>query len=184
VMFFAQMVMYETVDGDPNPVLTNHFYLVINRDLLQNNDFGMLSGPPTIAEVRLFLRDSGNAESYLLDNFKFDDAEIALAIMLPVQYWNEIPPPVNRFNTMNFPFRYHWLHAISGHLMNMVAEHQRANHLEYSAGGVSVNDKNKELNYSQIAHLRLEEYKQFVRAKKIEINIRSGYGSFGYTYRR
>lgn len=181
-MYFAEMVMYDASGGEPVPVFSNHFYIVINRDLLQRN-FHTLSGPPTVAEIRLHLRDSGSAESYLLDNFRFSDEEIAACIYLPVQYWNEIPPPVAYFDTNTFPYRYHWLLAITGHLMGIVAEQQRANNLQYSAGGVTVNDQSKEANYTQESVRRLEEYKKFVQRKKIEINMSMCFGSFGSSYR-
>jgi len=182
-MYYAEMVMYDATSGTPVPVFSNHFYMLIMRDLLQSN-FHVLAGPPTIPEIRLHLRDSGSAESYLLDNLRFSDEEIAACIYLPVQYWNEMPPPVAFFDTTNFPYRYHWLLGITGHLLGLAAEQHRANNLQYSAGGVTVNDQDKGDSYAKASFLRLTEYKQFVQRKKVEINMSMCYGSFGSAYGR
>lgn len=170
--------------GDTTVVFSNKLYVIVGRNLW-NNRMNCVSpaGPPSIAEVRLHLRDSSADESYLLDNVAFSDEEIAQATYLPVQYWNEIPPPIGLFNTNSFPYRYHWLMAITGYLFLTVAEQQRRNNLAYSAGGVQINDQNREPNYEQAADRRLKEWREFVKRKKAEINLSNAFGGVGSDYR-
>jgi hypothetical protein len=177
-IYYAEVAIV-TDEEEPSVILANPFTLIIER-----STFGVQTqnGPPSIAEIRLHLRDSAPAESYLLDNLMFDDAEIALAITRPVMYWNEIPPPIGQFNTQNFPFRYHWLEGICANLFMMVAEQYRRNQLDYSAAGVSVNDQNKEMNYERAGQARWQAYREWVRAKKAEINLEGGYGEVGSLY--
>ena len=153
---------------------SNTFYLTIDPGLFT----GELFGPPTIAEVRLSLRDSGPAESLLLNNLAFSDEEIAMAIARPVQLWNELPPNLRkyRYNTTTFPFRYHWLEAIAGTLFLLAAEYNRRNNLTYSAANVSVNDLDKEPQYEAAGQRRLQMFREFVRAKKSELNLNQLYG--------
>jgi len=166
----------------PCVVFSNTFYLIINRSTFTNvNSPG---GPPSIAEVRLHLRDSSPNESYLLERLMFDDAEIALAISRPVQYWNEVPPPLNAvYTTQNFPFRYHWLEGICANLFFMVAEQFRRNSLEYSAAGMSINDQNKEASYERAGQARWQAYREWVRATKAAINLESCYGTVTSNYK-
>lgn len=186
-IYYAEMALINTPAEEANlpcVVFSNTFYLIINRstfDAATDNHYG---GPPSIAEVRLHLRDSAPGESYLLENLMFDDAEIALAIARPVQYWNEIPPPLGRsYNTQNFPFRYHWLEGICANLFLMVAEQFRRNQLSYSAGGVAVDDQNKEANYDRAGQTRWQAYREWVRATKASINLEGCYGEVSSNYK-
>ena len=166
----------------PCVVFSNTFSLIITRSTFDN--LGQSGGPPSMAEIRLHLRDSSPAESFLLDTLMFDDAEIALAIARPVMYWNEIPPPIDAvYNTQSFPFRYHWLEGIAANLFLMVAEQFRRNQLDYSAGGVAVNDQNKEASYERAGQTRWQAYRDWVRATKASINLESCYGEVSSTYK-
>jgi hypothetical protein len=154
--------------------------------ILERGQFGArdhVGGPPTIQEIRLHLRDSAPGESLLLDNIRFDDAEIALAITRPVQYWNEQPPDLGvRTTTQNFPFRYYWLEAICANLFWMLEEQYRANNLAYSAAGVQVNDQDKEPNYARAAERRHANWVDFVKRKKAALNLEAAYGGIGSPY--
>ena len=191
-VYFGEFAMIECdADVSNNPtcdttvVFSNKLYVLIGRNLWNNrmNCEGP-AGPPSISEIRLHLRDTQADESYLLDNVAFSDEEIAQAVYLPVQYWNEIPPPIGTHTTNSFPYRYHWLMAIAGYLFLTVAEQQRRNNLSYSAGGVQVNDQNREPNYEQAAQRRLDEWRAFVVRKKAEINLSNAWGSVGSSYGR
>jgi len=100
-----------------------------------------------------------------------------------VMYWNEVPPPLSpAYTTANFPYRYHWLIAITGYLFMIAAEQNRANNLQYTAGGTAVNDQNKEMPYEAAADRRLTEWRSFVQAKKASLNIALGFGNLGSGY--
>ena len=177
-VYFAMAEVLDGTSEEPRVLFSNTFFLVINRGLSGYDR----KGPPTIAEIRLQLRDSSPLENFLLDNLKFDDAEIAMAISRPIEYWNEIPPPTRKFTTQNFPHRFHWLEAIIGQLYMLVAEHQRANNLQYQAGGISVDDMNKELNYERAAQLRWQAWTKFAKERKVSDNWNKCWGGMGSPY--
>lgn len=143
-------------------------------------------GPPTIEEIRLSLRDSSPIDNPLLDNVEFDAAEIAQAVVRPLQFWNEASPPLRpEQTTKTFPFRELWLRGIQAYLFEIAANHYRRNHLAYAAGGVSIEDKNKEQAYSMMGMSMLEDFRNAVRLKKLEINttLFSGHVSSQYGHR-
>lgn len=184
-VYYGEMALIDSAaaaSGSPCIVFSNTFSVIINRSTFGPQ--GQRGGPPSIAEIRLHLRDSSPAESYLLEHVMFDDAEIALAITRPVMYWNEVPPPLDAtYNTQNFPFRYHWLEGICANLFFMVAEQYRRNQLAYSAAGMSVDDQNKEASYERAGQARWQAYREWVRATKASINLESCYGEVTSNYK-
>lgn len=184
-VYYGEMALIDIAAenaNDPCVVFSNTFSVIINRSTFGPQ--GQQGGPPSIAEIRLHLRDSSPAESYLLEHVMFDDAEIALAITRPVMYWNEIPPPLDTtYSTQNFPFRYHWLEGICANLFMMVAEQYRRNQLSYSAAGMSVDDQNKEASYERAGQARWQAYREWVRATKASINLESCYGEVTSNYK-
>jgi hypothetical protein len=177
-VYYAEVA---TMDDNGLIVYTNLFYVVIERGLFGVSNW--TGGPPLVAELKLHLRDSAPEESLLLDNIRFDDAEIALATSRPVEYWNEIPPPLGkRMTTQNFPFRFHWMDGIVANLFWMLEEQYRANNLTYSAAGVQVNDQDKEPNYARAAERRWANYVEFVKRKKASINMENAFGGIGSSY--
>jgi hypothetical protein len=140
-------------------------------------------GPPTLEEIRLALRDNSAADNLLLDDVEFDAAEIAQAVIRPINYWNEIPPPIRPIQTTKtFPFKEIWMLGIQSYLLETAAHHYRRNHLTYQAGGVAVDDKNKEQTYAAKANEMRVRFQELARAKKIEINISLFSGSIGSAY--
>lgn len=170
---------FRVLNSDGSIATSNAFLLTVERSL-----FGaQLSGPPSFAEIRLFMRDSAPAENRLLDEVSFDDAELAAAINMPVLYWNEALPPVAPMTTQSFPFRYNWIQATIGQLLLISTEWYRKNRLAYSAGGTTVDDMDKAQLCEQAGLRRWQEYKDWVKQKKIQINIESGFGTLGSPYR-
>lgn len=184
-IYYGEMSLVSTLaeeQAQPCVVFANTFSVVIARSL--SGPVGEIGGPPSIAEVRLHLRDSSPNESFLLDNLMFDDAEIALAITRPVMYWNEVPPPLDLvYTTQTFPFRYHWLEGIVANLFFMVAEQYRRNDFQYAAAGMQINDQNKAQAYDQAGQARWDAYREWVRATKASINLESCYGEVTSNYK-
>jgi hypothetical protein len=140
-------------------------------------------GPPTIQEIRLGLRDNASADNVLIDDVEFDAAEISQAVLRPIQYWNEIPPPIRPIQTTKtFPFREMWMLGIQAYLLEIASHNYRRNQLSYSAGGVSVDDKNKEQPYAAASARLIQRFQEMCRAKKVEINISLFSGSLGSPY--
>lgn len=151
------------------------FYFNVTPSLASNTP----NGPLAMYEVRLAIRDVSPEMNFLLDTVEFKEEEISWAMRRPIDYWNEIPPPVTIFSPITFPFRYHWLNATIGELLKMAAVWMRRNDLDYAAAGLQVQDTKKWPDYMKIGEELVKEYKEFVRAKKIEINIDGAYASLG-----
>jgi len=159
---------------------SNVFYILVEPSLFLNSPY---PGPPSMAAIRLHMRDSSPAENRLTDNYAWTDSEIVAAIQRPVEYWNEIPPPIGIIHTtQTFPYRFHWMEAISGLLMLQMVGSGMRNSFGYSAGGIQIEDSNKWQAYEEYGQRRWQTFQEFVRSKKVEINIGMGWGSFGSPY--
>jgi hypothetical protein len=151
------------------------FYFSVEPNLAAYNP----SGPLTLAEIRLAVRDTCPEINFLIDTVEYKDEEIAWAMRRPIDYWNETPPNLGFHTPMDFPYRYHWLDATIGELLRMAAVWLNRNDLDYSAAGLTVNDTKDWSEYMKMAEQRSMEWKSFVKAKKLEINIEGGFGSLG-----
>ena len=140
-------------------------------------------GPPTIRELRLTIRDNAPNENTLLDDVEFSDMEVGYAFLRPVREFFEFPPPLNiSFTTKDFPFKEHWIKATQGYLYSMAEAWYRRNRLGTSAGGITIDDRNKEREYLRASQLMLEEWRLFLKLKKVEINAAAFTGSVNSTY--
>lgn len=151
-------------------IFSNTFWLIVNRGQFAAQTIN--NGPPTMAEIRLQMRDNDPADNLWLGTTEWDTAEIAACIALPIMYFNESQPPINQqFSTSNFPFRWHYLEAIIGHLYRIAALSYVRTHLSYQQqGGLQVDDRNKAPEYDKIAEQRLSNWKDFVLRKKVMYN--------------
>jgi hypothetical protein len=172
-------------DGADNLMFTNQLFIWVNSGLFSTSTY---NGPPTLDEIRLFIRDNAPEENLLLDDFEFDLAEICQAAANAVRYWNEASPDVGLyFTTVTYCARHKWLQAIGAHMLIVAAHRFRRNHMPYQAGGVAVDDQNKFQLYDQAGTLLMQEYKEWVKLKKVAINCfaaistsGSPYGSYAY----
>lgn len=140
-------------------------------------------GPITIPEIRMALMDF-ECSNTLLDDVEFSDAEIMFAIRRPIDRWNETTPNLICYTPATFPWREFWMIATVGYLMRAAAHKYRRNHLTYQAAGMSVSDMDKFNEYEKVAALRIEEYDNWMKNKKIEINVAQGFGTLGSAYGR
>ncbi len=155
------------------------FYFEVTPNLAQYNP----SGPITIFEVRMAMRDISPESNFLLDATEFSNEEIAWAIQRPIDYWNEALPPVCPYTPQNFPFRHNWLNATCAELLKMCALWLRRNDLDYSAAGLSIADTKKWPEYYKISLQMQEDWKKWVQNKKISINIAGGFATVtGWVY--
>lgn len=167
------------VAADDAVYVTNTFYLTVVRTLAGTT---RRVGPPTPAELRLYLRDSAPEESYLLDHIAWDTAELAEAVAACVEYWNESLPPTRTYTTSNFPYRQHWIDGIIAILFRAAAGWYHRNDLQYSAAGVNVADMRKATWYNTEGLRRWQEFTTWVQQKKMAENIRAGFGGIGSPY--
>jgi hypothetical protein len=169
-------------DDQGNIQVVDEGLLSVERGLFVNVDTtSQLGGPITIGEVRLHMRDTVT-ENDLWDDFEFSDAEIIHAMSLPIMQWNETTPAVGNFDAQTFPWRYNWLQATVGNLLKIAAHWYRRNKLKANHGGVSVDDKNKDVDYLQVSRMLEADWKEWMMNKKKEINIARASGTVISTY--
>lgn len=136
----------------------------------------------TIAEIRLMMRDVCGEQNVLLGDLEYDDSQIVACLRLPIDEFNEKYQPKTAFSTRTFPYRFHWMRAVCGYLLEIAGRGYARDHLPYSAGGVSVDDKNKAGPYMSMAQSLLLEWRTFIKERKVEMNIESSYGTLGSYY--
>ena len=140
--------------------------------------------PITIAEIRLWSRDTSPEVNDLLDEVEYSDNEIAAAIRRGVDLWNSTTPMLNQhtYTPTTFPwkFRSQWIDVTIGFLKNMAADWYERNHLQYQAGGVTIDDRNKWQSYRKDGQFRLQQYKDWLKDVKVQLNMMGGWGRTGY----
>jgi hypothetical protein len=166
-------------DADGAIIMSNAFWLIAERSLFGDQTY---RGPPTLAEVRLHLRDAPEGNR-LLDEYEFDPAEIAAAITRCVDWFNEVEPPLQqRYTTITFPFRYHWMEGIVAELFTTAAHYYRRNKFNYSAGGIQVSSIDKEMEYMKAADYHRERWETWARKAKVRANMDDGFFTLGSAY--
>lgn len=131
----------------------------------------------TDVDVRVWLRDNDPDANVLLDDFEFSPEEIRSAMTHTVDYWNETPPNVGRYDYNRFPYRYALLRGTAANLLFMAAHRFRRNQLSYSAGGMTIDDQNKYQQYDAAGGRLWSDYTQWVLATKKSINVDLGWGT-------
>lgn len=180
------LVNVGVLDADAVPQMVDATIMSVEKSLWAADPQVVLkqAGPPSLLEIRTLMVDRDPADNSLLDRVEFSTEQVLEAIVQPVQYFNEQPPPLTKFTTRDFPFQAAWQDAIIGNLLVMAAHNFRRNQLPYSAGGVSVDDKNKEGPYLAYGNQLLQSYKDFVLHKKVEINVKGFMGNIGSPFNR
>jgi len=166
------------LDGDDVQVATDYWLEIAPVVGYRSN------GPLTLAELRLELRDLCPEMNELLGDFEYSDDELAHCIFRPIDEFNCAYQPVTRYTPNTFPreYRYAWLEAAAGYALRMAATLYAREQLAYSAGGLSIDDKNKLREYTQMSRDRLAEWKSFTIHTKTKINNARGWGSLGSGY--
>lgn len=126
-------------------------------------------------DVRAFLRDNVPELNLLIKDYEFGSGEISKAMNAAINYWNEIPPSVLFYTLKDFPYHYHFLMATCGQLLMSAAHRYRRNELKYSAGGIAIDDQNKSQQYHDAGMSLWNQYREFVRTKKVERNMNNGW---------
>jgi hypothetical protein len=176
----AVLTLKQQLVRDVCIVLNNVLYVSIEKGLLGNTCNSV--GPPSLAEVRLELRDFPEVNR-LLDEYEFDAAEVLLAATRCVEYFNEVPPELDqRYDTSSFPSRYHWMEGTIYHLLRIAIAWYDRNKLAYSAGGVQVDDLNRSEAYLRHLQMRQQKWEEWVKRTKNRLNAESGFLSLGSDY--
>lgn len=165
-----------------NLLFSNSMYLFVEPSLFGTTAKANLIYPmPSIQEMRIRLRDNAPEENRLIDEYEFDIAELCDALIRCVRYWNYSQPPINIFfNSTNFPF--YLPNGYSAPLLEIAARRYMRNHLPYQAGGISVDDQNKFQQYLNVSQALWQDYTQFIKTKKVQINCEGAMQSWPSSY--
>ena len=130
----------------------------------------------TEQDIRIFCMDRKELNP-LLRGVRWSSEDIDQAIQRVVDYFNETPPYSISFVISNFPYRYSLLLGVAGHLLRSASINEASNQLNYSADGVTVQDKDKAEIFMRIGNAYWEEFKDKVNTIKITANISNAFGS-------
>ena len=126
----------------------------------------MATGIITEKSLRVFLMDKPELNP-LLGGLRWSPEDIEEACINVIAYFNESTPATGRAYTVeNFPFRYCLTVGVAGYLLKSASINEAVNELEYSAAGVSVQDKNKAPIFNQLGSAFWDEYKEIARGIK------------------
>jgi hypothetical protein len=181
-VYMAEIGVFDSSD---RMLFTNECYI-----LVESSSWGDVTklGPPRLQDVRMSLRDSDFLENELIDNLDFDLAEMCYAMTRVVNYWNDQPPPIltANFTTNNFPFRDIWIDGIRVFLFQLAEEHYRRNFFTHSAGGTSVDDKNRFREYNAAMKDAFDSFRKKLIHQKVQLNARNAFGTLrsGYSVYR
>jgi hypothetical protein len=160
------------INKESRPAVSQRAYLVVERSLLL--DPPTLGGPPLIRDVQRALADI--PEKNETGEAEFTAEDLLLALLRPIRNWNETPPDLGPLSSRRFPWTEFWLKGAAGYLLRSAAAHYRRNRFPTNAGGLVVDDKDKENPYMQASQVYLAEWNEFLLRKKTEINISQVWG--------
>lgn len=175
-LWYAEFLTYE----DDKLVGNYRSYLCIRKGMTGSTD-----GPYTITalDVRLAVMDTSPEANQLLDDLEFSDMMIYHAVERAINEWNETPPDLeHRFDATTFPWTEHLIKGAVGYLMQEVAYRYNRNRMQYSAAGLTLDTSDKGPTYIAMAQAARVEWKNFVAAKKTELNMQECFGTFSLPY--
>lgn len=172
-IWYASIALY---DAEDDLIAEHPMFLEVRKSLSHTIEHNT---PITIAEIRLMNRDLDPDANELLLTYEFDDTEIAFAIMRPIDEWNEALPPVRTYTAATFPYREHWRKATIGYLMRTAGRKYLRDDLQYSAGGLSINDKRKWDAYHKMGADLINEWREWMLKEKVRLNSLQCYRGMG-----
>lgn len=132
---------------------------------------------PAVEDVRRKL-DDFLGKNDLMAQVEYSADDIVNAMILPVRIFNEMPPRLARFrfSLMDFPFYEYWVLGTAAELLRLSVIHYVRNKLISSHGGLQGDEKCRDREYMQLAEMYKEEFRQWARFKKHELNYSQGQG--------
>ena len=131
----------------------------------------------TDLDVRIWLRDNDPEANKLLDDFEFTPEEIRTAMTLTVDYWNDQPPYIRSYDYDKFPYRSQLLTGTAANLLFMAAHKFRRDSLQYSAGGLTIQDQEKYQQYDTAGGSLWGQYQDWVTRNKRALNAEQGFAT-------
>jgi hypothetical protein len=132
---------------------------------------------PTLEDIRRKL-DDFVGKNDLTNEVEYSADDIMYAMVSPVRWFNEEGVHLRRFtfNVSNFPFYENWVTGTAAELLQRAISHLIRNKLQVTHGNITGDEKNRDREYTQMAAAYIDEYKQWARAKKNNLNYSMGQG--------
>ena len=131
----------------------------------------------TDLDVRIWLRDNDPEANKLLDDYEFSPEEIRTAMTLTVDHWNDQPPYIKSYDYDKFPYRSKLLQGTAANLLFMAAHRFRRDSLQYSAGGLTIQDQEKYQQYDNAGNGLWQQYHEWVMWNKRSLNAEQGFAT-------
>ena len=131
----------------------------------------------TDLDVRIWLRDNDPEANKLLDDYEFSPEEIRTAMTLTVDHWNDQPPYIRSYDYDKFPYRSKLLQGTAANLLFMAAHRFRRDSLQYSAGGLTIQDQEKYQQYDTAGNGLWQQYHEWVTWNKRSLNAEQGFAT-------
>lgn len=131
----------------------------------------------TDLDVRIWLRDNDPEANKLLDDYEFSPEEIRTAMTLTVDHWNDQPPYIRSYDYDKFPYRSKLLQGTAANLLFMAAHRFRRDSLQYSAGGLTIQDQEKYQQYDNAGNGLWQQYHEWVMWNKRSLNAEQGFAT-------
>ena len=132
---------------------------------------------PAVEDIRRKL-DDFLGKNDLMAQVEYSADDIVNAMILPVRMFNETPPRLARFqfSLMTFPYYEYWVLGTAAELLRLSVVHYVRNKLLSAHGGLQGDEKNRDREYLQLAQMYKDEFRQWARFKKHELNFSAGQG--------
>lgn len=144
---------------------------------VENSLYASTDNKLTISRLRQEIKDR-EGDNFLLESIEFTDADLAEAIISPVDYWNSAPPELSSANytPTSFPNKYYrvWRDAAVGYLYRTAANKLMRNSI-LPVNGVNTNAHERASQYLQISEQRIKEYQKWTQNTKYSLNVRSAW---------
>lgn len=136
----------------------------------------------TVDIVRTYLRDSEGLNTLLCGKVESQDYDIELGVKMALSFFNSMTPYTS-YTLKNFPsnaFGFLINDSVIEVLISAGILHSR-NNLQYSSGGVTVNDHSQGGAYQGMAQVlsQLRQTRASEKQYKLQSNIESCYGGSG-----
>lgn len=160
-------------------VYVNRCLLIVEPSLFGGSPRSVGIAP--VDDVRVAMRDHPVLNRLILE-YEHDLGDIAEAYVRAIGEFNSTPPPVGSYNTQNFPWPYQLVRGTIGLLLESAAFHFRRSRLKHQAGGLEIDDLNREREYLGASQSFRQEWRQFVIQTRTQMNIADMFGSSASPY--
>jgi hypothetical protein len=138
----------------------------------------------TVEDVRIFLCDYA-PKNRLLGTIEWESEQIEKAIEYTISAYNEHLPHIQEYpinDSSKFPYRSLLLLGVTSWLLKSAGLGRIRNQLQFSTGGVTINDQAMADIYLQLGQAMAQEFDIKTMGIKKAENVKRGFGHIGSEY--